>query len=240
MFKRKRNIIALAVGILVLALATLAFAFPGQAACALVDISGLDTLPDGTRVQQAISATEKQRILELIQQGKTRIAKMFGEPRATPKLVFLKDTNAWFPFRFNEYGTTFYLANRACIIIGYKGTNLDVVAHELMHSEIFARAGAWQMVAEIPKWFDEGLAMQVDYRPRFIRTQPLEPAEIALVRSLQSSSQFSSGTDEQTTQHYTLAKTLVQQWLAKIGDKNLYSSLERLRQGEKFISVFGQ
>ena len=52
-------------------------------------------------------------------------------------------------------------------IIGPKGMNIDVVAHEWMHSEIAHQSGFITRNYRLPTWFDEGLAMQVDFRPEF-------------------------------------------------------------------------
>ncbi len=49
------------------------------------------------------------------------------------------------------------------IVVGPSGINIDVLAHELSHVEIVARVGYWQW-RRISNRFDEGLAVQADYR----------------------------------------------------------------------------
>ena len=39
-----------------------------------------------------------------------------------------------------------------------------MIAHELCHDELFARLGWWRVKRQIPQWFNEGLALMVDYR----------------------------------------------------------------------------
>jgi hypothetical protein len=236
---RKQIVLASIAAIITLGTATLAFAFPGMTACALIEFSGLEMLPDGTWVQTSSTNAERQAMLELETQAKARIENMFGVPRAKPLVVFLKDSATIVTFKFNGYGGTFFVGPRVCAIIGPEGTNVDVVAHELLHAELSERVGPWRRFSEIPAWFDEGVAMQVDFRSRYNSSQAVDATELASMRTLWSVDQFNAGNDEQITQHYARSKRAVAQWLEKIGRSNLYSRLERIRAGESLDSVFG-
>jgi hypothetical protein len=234
---RKRFILAsIAV---IITLGTLVFAFPGGTACALIEFSGLEMLPDGTRIQTSSTNAERQAILEMQTQAKIRIENMFGAPRAKPLVVFLNNPATIFTFKSNGYGSTYFVGPRVCVIIGPQGTNVDVVAHELLHAELSERVGPWRRSSEIPAWFDEGLAMQVDFRSHYDSSQPVDSAELASPRALRSMDQFNAGNDEEITRHYARSKRVVAQWLEKIGCSNLYLRLERIRNGEHFETVFG-
>jgi hypothetical protein len=122
------------------------------------------------------------------------------------------------------------------VMIGPQGTNLNVVTHELMHAELSERVGMWRRLTMIPAWFDEGVAMQMDFRSEYDLKRPNN--NLASVKTLRSISQFNAGHDQQITQHYAFAKAIVAKWLTKIGFSNLYPSLERIRAGEKLEVVF--
>jgi hypothetical protein len=236
---RKRIILASIAAIIVLGTATLAFAFPGSTACALIEFSGLETLPDGTRIQTSSTNAERQAILEIQAQAKARIENIFGAPRAKPLMVLLNNPATVFTFKSNGYGSTFFVGPRVCVIIGPKGMNVDVVAHELLHAELSERVGPWRRFSEIPAWFDEGIAMQVDFRSRYDSNQAVDATELASVQMLKTNDQFNVGNDEEITRHYARSKRAVAQWLEKIGRSNLYSRLERIRAGESLDSVLG-
>ena len=236
---RKRIVLASIATIIALGTATLAFAFPGMTACALIEFSGLETLPNGTRIPSSSTNAERQAILEIQTQAKTRIETMFGAPRAKPLVVFLNNPTTVFTFKSNSYGSTFFVGPRACVIIGPDGTNVDVVAHELLHAELFARVGPWRRFREIPAWFDEGVAMQVDFRSRYDSSQAVDATELASLRTLRSMDQFNAGNDQEITRHYARSKRAVAQWLEKIGRSNLYANLERIRAGESLDGVLG-
>jgi hypothetical protein len=236
---RKRIVLASIAAIITLGAVTLAFAFPGTTACALIEFSGLETMPNGTRILASSTNAERQAILEIQTQAQTRIEQMFGAPRAKPLVVFLKNPASIFTFTSNGYGSTHFVGPRACVIIGGQGTNVDVVAHELLHAELFERVGPWRRINEIPAWFDEGLAMQVDFRSRYDSSQIVDATELASLRTLRSMDQFNAGNDEEITRHYARSKRAVSQWLEKTGRSNLYANLERIRAGESFQKIFG-
>jgi hypothetical protein len=234
---RKRIVLASIAAIIVLGTATLAFAFPGSTACALIEFSGLEMMPDGTRIQPSSTNAERQAMLEIQTQAKTRITNMFGAPRAKPLVVFLNNPATIFTFKSNGYGSTHFVGPRVCVILGPQGTNVDVVAHELLHAELSEWVGPWRRSSEIPAWFDEGLAMQVDFRSRYDSSRIVDATELASLRTLRSMDQFNAGNDEEITRHYARSKRAVAQWLEKIGRSNLYSKLERIRAGESLDSV---
>ena len=196
-------------------------------------------LPDGTRLPSSSTNAERQAILETQTKAKTRIENIFGAPRAKPIVVFLNNPATIFTFQSNGYGSTLFVGPRACVILGPQGTNVDVVAHELLHAELFERVGPWRRSSEIPAWFDEGVAMQVDFRSRYDSSQTVDATELASLRTLRSVDQFNAGNDEDITRHYARSKQAVAQWLEKIGRSNLYSRLERIRNGASFEIVFG-
>jgi hypothetical protein len=197
-------------------------------------------LPDGIRIPSSSMNAQRQAVLEIQTRAKTRIENMFGAPRAKPLVVFLNNPATIFTFKSNGYGDTHFVGPRVCVILGPQGTNVDVVAHELLHAELSERVGPWRKFSEIPARFDEGLAMQVDFRSRYDSSQPVDSAELASLQTLRSMDQFNAGNDEEITRHYARSKRAVTQWLEKIGRSNLYSRLERIRAGESFETVFRQ
>lgn len=237
---RKRKILtalAVALGLGIAMLLYAAYAYPSEVACLFVKSVALESLPDGTLVEPGSSMSERAMFLELQSQARVRIEKIFGAPRSRPVVAFFQDLRTFWPLKVNTYGSAGSIGN-TCVIIGPKGQNVDVVAHELMHQELHERVGTWRLFTEVPVWFNEGVAMQVDFRPQY--TLPEEAGNASNkgeVRGLKSVSQFNHGNDEQLTQHYAFAKAEVARWLANIGRHDLYARLERIRAGESFDAV---
>jgi hypothetical protein len=228
---RRRHLLGLAIAVVMsLGAVTLAVANPGVTACLIIDLAPFDTLADGTRIERGSTHAELADSAELVSQGRARIEKTFGTPRADPIIVVFHSPKAFWPLRLNSYGSTQFVGPRACVLIGPGGQNVDVTAHELLLVELWHRVGAWRRFF-IPTWFDEGVAMQVDHRPAY--TLPVAPENgTASVRGLNSPAQFYRGDDAQLTRNYAFAKAEVAVWLARVGVDQLYPTLERIQAGQ--------
>lgn len=217
---KQHSVFISAITFFTLGLALYAYANPGIAACAI------------TNSGQKYSAS----LVQLLSESKNRIQNTFGTPQAKPLVVFFNDPKTFWPFKLNEYGSTQFIGTKVCVFVGPKGQNADVVAHELMHAEIASRVGYWNRLTKLPTWFDEGLAMQVDFRPRY-KLRNGNDARNANVKKLWSGREFFVSDDNVLTNNYASAKAEVALWIAAVGHKSVYSQLKRLRDGEAFDAV---
>ncbi len=214
---------------------TFAFALPGPTACLLVGAVELHQLSGGS-LSESESEVDQQWQVQLTRDARARIESAFGAVESKPILVFFDQPDGFGPFRLNAYGSTQFIGSRACVMIGPKGQNVDVVAHELMHAEIHHRVGYLAYFLQIPTWFDEGVAMQVDYRSRY-SLSPQDAQNTAYVRDLTAGSTFFKGDDQALTRNYASAKHEVASWLSKVGSTSLYSRLQRMRDGQSFAEA---
>ena len=241
MLKRKRKILITLTAVLGLGITALAYAgytSPGETACALAKLAELETLPDGALVEQSSSAAERATFTELQFQARERIKETFGAPHAQPLVVIFRDSRTFWPLKLNTYASAAFIGSRVCVLIGPQGQNIDVVAHEFMHAELASRVGHWHRNFDVPAWFDEGVAMQVDLRARYNwSNQQGKSNGYGYVRQFNSTGQFNDADDMQLTRNYAAAKAEVAQWLTTIGRGELYNRLERIRMGEDFDAV---
>lgn len=214
-----------------------AAANPGAAVCAASSVIPLNRLADGTLVEShALNPDQAAMVQRLLSGAKGRIREVFGEPQSAPTVVFFDSSESFWPFRLNEYGSTQVIGAKTCVLIGPKGRSLDVVAHELMHAEIANRVGVLAKFTELPTWFDEGLAMQVDFRPDY---SVAAGANSKSVRELTSANDFFVPDSRQLTDNYAAAKAEAALWAEHVGRSSVYAQLERVRQGQSFESVVG-
>ena len=216
-----------------------AAANPAVAVCAMLDVMPSTRLDDGTLVASGNLEPNQARVSQrLLLDAKGRIREVFGEPRSKPIVLLFDEASKFGRFRLNEYGSTQFIGARTCVLIGPKGQNVDVISHELMHAETADRIGFLAKFTELPTWFDEGLAMQVDFRPEYDI-----PAGAAVdsksVRELRSARSFFSSDSENLTKNYAFAKMEVASWARRVGYSSVYAQLDRIRQGETFESVVG-
>jgi len=179
------------------------------------------------------SHSEVQAVL--LQKARTRIESTFGAIRSRPQIYFFDQQGKYSPLKLNSYGSTSFLGYKTCIAIGPDGQNINVIAHELMHAEIEERAGFWGRLTRIPVWFDEGLAMQVDYRDRY-NLKPNENTEY--VTKLNSSRQFFESDSIALTRNYAAAKSEVRSWLSRNTRIGIYENLSKIKRGASFDSIW--
>jgi hypothetical protein len=137
------------------------------------------------------------------------------------------------------------------LILGPEGNNADVIAHELCHDELFSRLGWWRVKREIPVWFNEGLALMLDYR----FTRPIGEQ----LDSLQADSSFVEETDLlpfsnqpmiklsefETTRDffrvmlaYQTAADEVSRWLAVVGWPSVSILTKAVAKGDDFEEAY--
>lgn len=139
---------------------------------------------------------------------------------------------------YNSFGSTDFLPGRTCIVLGPDGRNVDVFAHELVHAEIADRLGFWTRWRQLPVWFDEGAAMQVDYRSAFNPRGSVSDADRRKIRKRISSASFFAVSPDQLTVHYATAKQVVAEWLSQTGKRAFDGRLSAMQQGEPFDKVW--
>ena len=162
-------------------------AYPGETVCAF------------TSKKDDFTNSKKQ----LLQEAKDRIEAKFGIMQSEPVIVFFEKQDSFWPLQLNKYGSASFLGSKTCVVIGPKGQNVDVIAHELMHAETEHRVGYWRRWLEVPIWFDEGLAMQVDHRERY--NLPKD-TKTSYIRQLNLVSKFSVSAGDLLTNHNASAK----------------------------------
>lgn len=212
-----RSIIVISILVLITGLTV--NAYPSEAVCAVAS------------ERSEYSITQNQ----LLQQAKGRIEDKFGLMQSMPVIVFFNEKDSFWPLQLNGYGSTSFLGSKTCVLIGPKGHNVDVLAHELMHAETVHRIGYWQRWVELPIWFDEGLAMQVDHRERY--NLPKD-TKTSYVRLLNSVSDFAVSDSNLLVHHYASAKSEVTLWVTKIGADLVYDKLKNIKDGLSFDAIW--
>lgn len=168
---------------------------------------------------------------ELLSAAHSQLAEQYYSISSDPIIACLHEPTLGLTVNYGR--TDFAFGLPSVILIGPKGTNTDVIAHEWSHAELEERVGFLYRFLNIPTWFDEGLAMQVDHRADFgtealSRSNSRSDVQIPALEVMNTSDFFTSG--EQGKYHYSLSKCLVSQWV-KNNDNwaSQLTSLKRLK-----------
>ncbi len=208
---------------------------PAAARCLLVKWSAFEEISDNIFVDPSMSDSAKQRVVATITEAQERVADLYGERQAKPVIIagYRQDVMKTYggSSSLNSPGLTRITAFGAHIVVGPGGINTDVLAHELAHAEFVARVGYWQW-RRIPNWFDEGLAVQVDYR------YPLLSLEPDQVRSALSEIEAQGRIRSRDRAAYLAAKQEVARWLSTAKTIGLARFLRDLQGGAEFYSSY--
>ncbi len=107
------------------------------------------------------------RFLSNLTQARTRIRQFWGQSQGRAVLIYCPIQSQYEAYCAGGEGAGCSLGTPwgdSFLVLGPEGNNPDVIAHELCHDELYARLGWFRIKRDIPQWFDEGLAMMLDYR----------------------------------------------------------------------------
>ncbi len=228
--------------LILIPIATLAhfIIFPQQTRSILIDCSNFKK--DGNLYFNA--ATPQQRIdsvKKLIQLASARVTAFWQQETGNPKYIYCQSDAD-----FKKYGSPYpvpaltHLKFGAHIVISKEGAELDILAHETAHAALYKQVGFFKKL-KVPVWFDEGLAMQVDYRDYYsedtLKLKSDNFTRLPDVQKLKTGNQFQQGSHEQVMLHYMTAKYIVKNWYTK---EKLNKLVRNLQSGKSFEEAFGE
>lgn len=182
-------------------------------------------------------------LVSKVKKAQTRNEAFWIETKGEPTLIYCH--KRW---RFDRLGvpgkpaSTWLSLVGAYVVLGPSAFNLDIISHEICHAELLAQVGWFARDNEIPTWFDEGLAMQLDHRSRYAEKN-LKIFGAALlqeneVQQLKGPNEFWSEDSETTRIRYILAKQTVHEWLGSNPTEKLGLFCDKLRNGISFEQAF--
>ena len=226
-----------------------ALAIPVRALCssawvnrAFVGAGNYVQIDDGVYAARDLPLEERRRALTALRAARGRIAETFGMPVARPTTIIAANDREAVRFGLVDDvpGTAFISPLGTEVVLNLAHFSIDVTAHELVHAEVAQRLGFWTRAVELPVWFDEGVAVQLDRRgPYLIDCGAVDAQRIREVRQLTSVRRFWHGDRGQIVRNYQAAKCAAAEVLERHPPRTLYASLARLAEGAHFDTVYG-
>ena len=226
-----------------------ALALPVRALCsagwvnrAFVSAHGYVQIDAGVEAARDLPPEARRRALSALRAARERIAATYGAPVARPTTIIAADDReaARFGLADDVPGTAFISPLRTEVVLNLAHFSIDVTAHELVHAEVAQRLGVWTRAVELPVWFDEGVAVQLDRRePYHIDCGAVGGERIRQVRQLTTVRRFWHGDRGQIVRNYQAAQCAAAEVLEQHPPRTLYASLARLAHGAHFDDVFG-
>ena len=188
----------------------------------------------------ALPEAELARLQQLLAAAEARNVAFWGAVASKPRIIYC-DSDAVFGRYGSEHApaTTWIGPFGSVIVLAPGGLDPDIVSHERCHTEFAARLGWYRRETKIPTWFDEGLAMQLDYREAYVDPAIAAlPDKPALLRPLTGPAEFWQGGDSLVRHHYLLAKYAVRDWMAGQDVEKVNRLIGAVRGGASFEAVF--
>lgn len=212
--------------------------FPHETRAILIDFSGFTR--EGRLYYHPDTPREKIDSLHtLIALGAERLGELYGEKTCNPKFIYCEREEDFLKFSMSSsIPALAHLKLGSYIVLGKDGIDIDIIAHEFSHAELYERLGFFKRMA-VPAWFDEGLAMQVDLRSYYseesLRIKTHDFRDLPDVKVMNDLRRFQTGTREDIMIHYMTARYEVGKWYTQ---EKLLDLIEKIKQGTTFNESF--
>jgi len=201
-----------------------------------IGFSNFNQIEKNIYIDNSFKKIEIQNIKSLLINAKKRIEDKFGKLISNPVIIICKTKEKSLKYG-NSVGLAYISPINNYVVIGYKGLNIDVIAHELLHAETAYRLGYITRQFKFPIWIDEGISMQVDYRKKY-NVDILSDSEIKRIQTLNSVNLFFSNEKQQLIKNYQGSKYVVAKILRQYPDKNLFTLLQEIKNGKSIEELF--
>ncbi|MDF5751204.1 hypothetical protein [Spongiactinospora sp. TRM90649] len=223
---------ALAVTTLAL-IAGVAWAFPSVASTTCPACYGMESLAPGVHAESGLPADRKRQVVETVELANERVTAFYGGRKTSPSVLACLSDDCY--RRIGGGGERGVAVLNRAVMLSPRGVDPVIASHELSHVELHARLGD----AQVPQWFDEGLAVVVSDDPRNLapKTTPdrcLKEPDAPLPTTLDA--WLRTATADPTL--YAKAACKVTRWLqSNGGPPALHSLTARLSQGTPFNTL---
>ena len=187
---------------------------------------------------------DRQELLGMIEQAKDRVKAFFGELHFQDDTIFIICDDEKLTRKLGEDHATVifsFPSETHYICISDEYLELDILAHEITHAELRSRLSAEAQKA-IPTWFDEGIALQNDYREKYSEAQWIAQTDngknTVALEDMDTPAEFYAGEAEDRRFRYLNAKHELDVWMTAHGQHGLLELLDRLNGGADFTTAY--
>lgn len=221
--------------------------FPQFIRCFFVVYDNFEEIKPMVFVEKGLSEYQKNSLINNVALAKKRIQNFWGKQDGQAKIIFCKNSETYQKYAKTNESAGFSIGTPlgSWIILNKDGQNVDVIAHEMCHDELMTKLGWWKTQQQIPTWFDEGLALMLDYR--FVNTQDsiqryidyqaelnyLSPIPTPL-RELETQKDFFGESEAFTKIAYFTSAVAVSKKISVKGKKEIFRIIEKTKKEGKF------
>lgn len=185
-------------------------------------------------------------VYDTVRRGRERVRTFYGEITSTPTIIITENEKKLKRLGGGHDIMTFAWGNvYSYVSIDVDLLDVDSVAHELGHAETHKRlySGKITFGRGVPPWFDEGIALQMDYSSRYSWDALMEcTANMTVLpdfNNLANEKSYYECDEETLLYNYIVSKYEVGRWLLENEDvEGLVELLEKLNHGGDFYELY--
>ncbi|GAB4024971.1 hypothetical protein [Spirosoma gilvum] len=211
-------------------------------------------------ISRTATARQQTKFHQNVTQARDRIKRFWGSQQGRAVLIYCPTQADYEQYCAGGEGAGCSIGTpwgSAYLILGPDGNDVDVIAHELCHDELFSRLGWWRVKRQIPQWFNEGLALMVDYRysrpsiwerpdssvndlssPAYESAVPNPHHPMLKLSDLETTRDFFGSDYHHTMLAYQTAADEVARWLTRTGRRNVPILADAVATGETFTDAY--
>ncbi|MCF2486712.1 hypothetical protein [Dyadobacter sp. CY347] len=147
--------------------ASLFFLYPQIFYCELIRLSDFRSDSGKIYFSQDVKPVHYKKIKSIIHRSEARVDSFFNGKKSNPTIIVCSNPQEYQKYCSSTEGAGCSLGTpwgHSFVILNTQGMNVDVISHEMSHTELLARLGWWTIATEIPQWFNEGIALMLDRR----------------------------------------------------------------------------
>ncbi|MCF0043039.1 hypothetical protein [Dyadobacter fanqingshengii] len=147
--------------------ASLFFLYPQIFYCELIRFSGFRSEKGQIYFSPEIKPVRYKKLKSIIGRSEARVDSFFAGKKSKPVIIVCSNPQQYQKYCSSTEGAGCSLGTpwgNSFVILNTQGMNVDVISHEMSHTELLERLGWWTIATEIPQWFNEGIALMLDRR----------------------------------------------------------------------------
>lgn len=246
--KLKRKRIISGIIILILISAVIYFLeFTQFGYLATIQYRGFKQIQENIYIDKEYQGDDTEPI-SIINKANDRLTTLMGDVQSQPRIIISDNEKKLKRMggAGNSALTTTFVFNGAhsYVVITPSRLSIDVVAHELTHAELHKRLYDGKLLPStlVPFWFDEGFALQNDYRERYHDIAWMEETDngknITDFANLETAAQFFNQDADIRRYNYIISRYEVKQWIEQYGIEELIGLINEVNSGKKFSDLY--
>ncbi len=187
---------------------------------------------------------DTDKIISLIKVARSRNSEFWGSTESEP-IIIISDNAKTLEKLGGDHDTltAVFFKVKSYISISSEYLNVDILAHEMTHAELHARLYKGKLPQTlVPTWFDEGVAIQNDYREQYNDEAWHEKTDngsyLIELNNMDTPEEFYGGSSDDRRFRYLISRYELKTWIKKNGMDSLIQLIREINAGEDFYELY--